>query len=137
MVSKAFWHSWPHSIAAFLRSKRKSGWHLSAVEKAFQVNKVIFPFFGLGDHVVDIHLDFLVYHEVDHPSSLRGVESCPNLHGAGLFFGAHVDLFRCLNRGDLMIFEATQTLFYLRHLTVLEEPFPKVYGLGLTELLSG
>ncbi|PKI41226.1 hypothetical protein CRG98_038383, partial [Punica granatum] len=36
--------------------------------------------------------------EVDHPGSLRGVEGCPNLQGAGLFFGAHVDLLCWLDR---------------------------------------
>ncbi|PKI56640.1 hypothetical protein CRG98_022966 [Punica granatum] len=75
--------------------------------------------------------------KVDHLGSLRRVEGCPNLQGARLFFGAHVDLLRWLDRGDLMVFEATQTLFYLGHLTILGKPFPKVYGLRLTELLSG
>ncbi|PKI78388.1 hypothetical protein CRG98_001209 [Punica granatum] len=82
--------------------------------------------------------DLLIFlQEVDHPGSLRGVEGYPNLQGVGLFFGAHVDLLRWLDRGDLMVFEATQTLFYLGHLTILGKPFPKVYGLGLIELLSG
>ncbi|PKI51274.1 hypothetical protein CRG98_028338 [Punica granatum] len=45
----------------------------------------------------------------------------------------HVDLFCWLDRGDLMALDATQTLLYLRYLTILGKPFPKVYGLGLTK----
>ncbi|PKI72298.1 hypothetical protein CRG98_007312 [Punica granatum] len=73
--------------------------------------------------------------EIDHLGSLCRVEGCPNFQSAGLSFGTHVDLFCWIDRGDLMVFEAMQTLFYLGHLTVFEKPFPKVYGLGLTEVL--
>ncbi|PKI61751.1 hypothetical protein CRG98_017863, partial [Punica granatum] len=71
--------------------------------------------------------------EVNHPGSLCGVKAYPDFQSVRLFFGAHVDLLCWLDRGKLMVLEATQTLLYLGHLTILGKPFPKVYGSGHSE----
>ncbi|OWM87888.1 hypothetical protein CDL15_Pgr008334 [Punica granatum] len=42
-----------------------------------------------------------------------------------------------LDGGELVVFETVQTLLDLGHVTVLVKPFPKVYGLGLSEVYFG
>ncbi|PKI63905.1 hypothetical protein CRG98_015686 [Punica granatum] len=82
--------------------------------------------------------NFLIFlQEIDHPGSLVRVETRPDLQDVQFLFCAYVDFFCRLDRSELVILEALQTLFNLGHLTVLVKPFPEVYGLGLFEKSLG
>ncbi|PKI77269.1 hypothetical protein CRG98_002338, partial [Punica granatum] len=85
---------------------------------------------------VDLFDDLLLDAE-EEAGSLLLVKARPDFRSAGFFFGAQVDLLCWLNRGELTVLKATQTLLYLGHLTILAEPFPEVYGSRLFETFFG